>query len=316
MNRLLQRRYPTQGIYTSEQAHELAGLSFAIGRQIGLLIDRQGRPRLVIVGEPGSILIPELDRSREASGRLRGVRLLHTHLDASPLSEEDLTDMLFLRLDSLAALTVDADGQPQTCHVAHLLPANPERQAYRVFPPVPWDRVDLDLGAVVLALEDEFSRTTAVHAAGDGDRCVLVSIGSAPKAALERSLDELAELARTAGVEVVGRLVQRVSTFNPKYIVGKGKLAELEVAALQSGAGLVIFDQELSPAQMRNLANVTERRILDRTQLILDIFARHATSRAGKLQVEMAQLKYASPPGRPQQGLEPAHGRYRRSWPR
>ncbi len=274
-------------------------MSHGLGRQLGLLIDRKGRPAMVIVGQPDSIFIPELERARLGAGRMRGLRLLHTHLRGEELTREDLMDMLFLRLDSLAALTVNEEAEPRLLHFAHLLPVNEAKEPYRVFPPLFWDRVDVDGNALVEALEDELARTQAEVLPGRGgaapDRALLVSVSTAHKSEQERSLDELAELARTAGLEVAGRLVQRVPQLNPKFILGKGKLADLEVLALQEGAGILVFDCELSPAQMRNLAELTERRVLDRTQLILDIFAGRATSRAGKLQVELAQLKYTMP---------------------
>ncbi len=296
LGRLYNRRYPQLGGYSLEQARELAGLSLSIGRQIGLLIDRRGRPQLVIVGGPGSILIPELPRARLGPGRLRGLRLLHTHLGEAPLSKEDLMDLVFLRLDSMAALTVSDAGEPRALHHAHLVPANEANLAYRVHPPRDWDRADQDLDAEVQALEDELGRVAASGAAGKPEnRALLVSVSSMPPLPRQAWMDELTELARTAGVDIVGTMVQRTPKVNPKHILGKGKLAELEVLALQTSASLVLFDCELTPVQMRNLADLTERKVLDRTQLILDIFAQHAVSRAGKLQVEMAQLKYTLP---------------------
>jgi len=212
-------------------------------------------------------------------------------------------DLLFLRLDSIAALTVDNAGAPVLFHFAHLLPANPANKPYEVEPFMPWDRVDLDCTAMALALENELGRAALPVSTRSGqpvaqaahDRALLVSVSTKPREEQERSLTELAELARTADLDVTGSIVQRVAQLNPKFIMGKGKLADLEIQALQAGAGIIIFDQELSPTQQRNLANLTERKVIDRTQLILDIFARHATTAAGKLQVEMAQLKYTLP---------------------
>jgi GTP-binding protein HflX len=295
LSRLYQRQFPADGNYANEQARELAELSADIGRQIGLLIDRQGKVYMVLVGDNRSIYIPELPRARMSSGRLRGLRLLHTHLGDEVLSQEDLMDMVFLRLDSVTALTVPG-GFPATAEVAHLLPPNPEEKGYELFAPVRWDRMDLDLGSIIEALEDEFSRQADARDTGsDENRVLLVSVDKAPRPVQELSLEELAELADTAGLVAAGTMIQRVRKQNPKFIMGKGKLAELEVRALQANASIIIFDQELSPTQIRNIAEVTERKILDRTQLILDIFAQHATSSAGKLQVEMAQLKYTLP---------------------
>ena len=259
------------------------------------MIDRQGRVEMVLVGDNRAIFIPELPRARMATGRLRGLRLLHTHLGGEALSQEDLMDMVFLRLDSVIALNVEG-GFPVSAQAAHLLPPDSGGRSYEVYDAVRWDRLDIDLGAVVEALEDEFRRQSdGQDRAGDENRALLVSVDVTPRPVQERSLEELAELADTAGLEAAGTLIQRVRQLNPKFIMGKGKLAELEVQALQANASVILFDQELSPTQSRNLAELTERKILDRTQLILDIFAQHATSRSGKLQVEMAQLKYTLP---------------------
>lgn len=277
---------------------------------------------MVLVGDTSGLLIPELPRSREGAGRLRGLRFLHTHLTADLLSQEDFMDMLFLRLDSISVLSVNEWGEPQEFQYSHLLPPNPEKKPYMVSAPIRWDAVDVDFSAEAEALEEELARTTAAageperrsdktlaqrgdirqaqltgHGEGRGpeSRAILVSVSTRPRKEQESSLAELAELADTAGVYVAGTLIQRVHTINPRFILGKGKLAELEVLALQGNAGLIVFDGELAPAQLRNLTEVTERRILDRTQLILDIFAQRASSKAGKYQVELAQLQYMLP---------------------
>ncbi|ABB37177.1 GTP-binding proten HflX [Oleidesulfovibrio alaskensis G20] len=259
------------------------------------MLDRQGRVSLVIVGDTGSIYIPELPRARTGAGRLRGLRLLHTHLTDSLLSQEDLMDMLFLRLDDVGVLTVDQHGGPASFQHAHLLPGG--TQPYMVHDPQGWDRVITDFTAQAQALEEELSRITADarETGSESGRAVLVSVSPDPRSVQESSLAELAELADTAGLTVAGTMVQRVRQLNYKFILGKGKLAELEVLALTANAGVILFDGELSPAQLHNLADITERKVIDRTQLILDIFAQRASTRAGKLQVELAQLQYTQP---------------------
>ncbi len=278
---------------------------------------------MVIVGTPSGILIPELPRAREAADRLRGFRILHTHLGAELLSEEDCMDMLFLRLDGMAVLSVSQWGEPLAFQHANLLPPNPEGRQYIIHPMQRWNSVHTDFLAEVEALEDEFARSAHAPAvqgnliksdilppallavqeksfkenadAPASRRAILVSVSTKSKAEQESALLELAELAHTAGVVVAGYLMQRVHTLNPKLILGKGKLADLEVQALQGNAGLIVFDGELAPSQLRNLALVTKRVILDRTQIILDIFAQRAKSKAGKFQVELAQLQYLLP---------------------
>lgn len=260
------------------------------------MVDRRGRVEMVIVGDTGSILIPELPRGRSGPERLRGLRLLHTHLTPDLLSQEDLMDLLFLRLDAVAVLSVSPHGEPVQWQHAHLLPPNPDNTPYLTSPPLPWDKSSNDFCAAAEALEEELARSLPTgREAADAPRALLVSVAPLPRPVQERNLAELKELARTAGMTVVGHMIQRVSQLNPKLILGKGKMADMEVQALQGQAAIIVFDGELSPAQLHNLADVTERKVLDRTQLILDIFAQHATSRAGKLQVEMAQLKYTQP---------------------
>lgn len=296
LTRLFNRRFPAAEVYTVDQARELSLLSRALGRQVGLLIDRKGRVQMVIVGEAGSIMIPELPRGRSGQERLRGLRLLHTHLNPGGISQEDLMDMLFLRLDAVVALTVNPVGEPVQWQAAHLLPSPSGGQPYHLDPPQPWDRTESQFVATAEALEEELARKAEdAREADDTPRAMLVSVSTQPRIIQERNLDELAELARTAGLSVAGRMVQRVAQINPRLIMGKGKVAELEVLALQGRAGMMIFDGELSPAQLHNLADITERKVIDRTQLILDIFAQHAVSRAGKLQVELAQLRYTQP---------------------
>src|SRR5690606_31536862 len=106
----------------------------------------------------------------------------------------------------------------------------------------------------------------------------------------EDSINELAELASTAGAEVVVKVIQRRNKPDPAYYIGKGKAEELAVLAITPHADVIIFDDELSPAQQRNLENILQRKVIDRTWLILDIFAARAASKEGKIQVELAQL--------------------------
>lgn len=301
LERLYKRRFPSNAAYSLEQARELALLSRAFGRQLGVLIDRRGKPQMVIAGKPDSIYIPELPALPVGGRRLRGLRLLHTHLGEGCLSREDLMDMLFLRLDAVMALGVGEEGEPLNWQAAwldaaKLRPAGSNTQTlpHYVQPLKAWHDCQLDWEALVENLEAGFGRDGAELGSGQ-DRAFLVSISTEPHAMQESHLDELEALAETAGLAIGGRMTQRVSRPDPRLILGKGKLAELEVAALEANADILIFDGELSPAQLHNLADMTERRVLDRTQLILDIFARRAVTRAGKLQVELAQLAYALP---------------------
>lgn len=293
LERLYQRRYPPDAAFSPEQGRELALLSAAIKRQIGILIDRRGKGQLVIVGDASSIFIPELPPLAAGGKVLRGWRLLHTHLGSETLSREDLMDMLFLRLDAVISLGTNACGEPGFWQGAWLEPEKSD-SPYSVQKSRPWHDAELDFSALFDRLDASFAKNE-LPGEGGAERAFLISVSPAPQSVQEDNLDELAELARADGLEVAGRLVQRAPSPDPRMILGKGKMAELEVLALSANAGLLIFDGELTPAQLHNLADITERKVMDRTQLILDIFARHAKTAAGKLQVEMAQLAYAQP---------------------
>ena len=204
LNRLTTRRFPATDVYTIDQARELSLLSRALGRQLGMLIDRKGRVDMVLVGEAGGILIPELPRARSGADRLRGLRLLHTHLTPDGLSQEDLMDLLFLRLDAIIVLTVNPDGDPVQWQEAHLLPTPVAGQPYRVEQLRPWDQTSAHFAATAEALEEELARRSDdTREASDAPRALLVSVAAQPRIIQERNLDELAELARTAGLAVL-----------------------------------------------------------------------------------------------------------------
>lgn len=262
-----------------------------------MLISRSGAVEMVLVGGPRSLFISDLPKSRGGRGRLRGLRLVHTHLDSAPLTEDDLMDLVFLRLDCVASVRVDRNGGATELEIAHILPGAPESSAgWEIMPLLPCHDPDLDFLELVQSLEDELERNRlAAAAAKQEDRAILVSVTGAERETAERSMGELVELAHTSGIAAVDTIIQRQREANPKYLIGKGKLGEIVLRALQCGVDLLIFDQELNPSQVRALTDTTELRVIDRTQLILDIFAQRAQSREGKIQVEIAQLKYLVP---------------------
>ncbi len=250
-----------------------------------------------MVGGPSGVWIPDLSAFRLGSGpRLRGLRLVHTHLKGEALSHDDLTDLALLRLDLMAAIGVLESGLPGDIFLANLTPINARGESWRCWDPLPLANLDVDALQMIQALEEEFRRSQRVREAGDRrDRAILVHASSAPKWAIEDSLNELADLADSAGVVVLDKLSQRRHQFHPRFLMGREKLMSLSIRAFQQGADLFIFDQELNPNQMRSIADLTELRVIDRTQLILDIFAQRAHTREGKLKVELAQLKYLLP---------------------
>lgn len=261
-----------------------------------MLIHRSGKIENVIVGDFNQIMIPQLGHVRSSGGRLRGLRLVHTHLAGEKISDEDLMDLLFLRLDLLSAILVAEDGLPSTMHTAHLLPSAEEGKNWGFLTPVhPANQID-SAEEVIAAIESEFSQRQRLSKVDRKiDRAILVSVSTEPRIRAQESLDELVELARSDNVEVLDTVLQRRRKVNPRFILGKGKLADIMIRALQLDANLLVFNQELNPSQIRSITDFTDLRVIDRTQLILDIFAHRAMSREGKLQVEMAQLKYMLP---------------------
>jgi len=294
---LYHRRIPPQRVITPELARTLSELSWDTQRQLAILVDRGGNVRYVVVGGLFGIWIPDLSEFRLGRGpRLRGLRCLHTHLRGEFLTHDDLTDLAMLRLDLMASIEVGDGGLPGNIFLANLIPLNDQGENWRCWDPLPVSNLEVDCQQLIQALEDEFARTQKGREAGDHrDRAILVHASSAPKWVIEDSLNELADLADTAGVVVLDKMSQRRHQFHPRFLMGREKLMDLSIRAFQRGADLLIFDQELNPSQMRSIADLTELRVIDRTQLILDIFAQRAHSREGKLKVELAQMKYLLP---------------------
>jgi GTP-binding protein HflX len=298
-----------------ELARHLTEVSRRLGRQVGVLLGRDGVIRKVIVGDAHRLTIPDIGRLRGGVGRFRGLRLVHTHLRGEPLSRDDLNDLTLLRLDLIAMVEAQADGLPGRVELAHLAPMPP-------VPPVPPEdtatssgnetsgddgcgayvrvraadlyRLDFDVVATLRALEEESARERSERPGGDGrkarERALVLSLR--PE---EEHFAETLELARAAGVEVAASLRQRRGQIHPKTVVGRGKLQEIVLEGMRRRATVAIFDVDLKPGQARAFEDATGLKAIDRTQLILDVFAQRARSRDGKLQVELAQLRYSLP---------------------
>ncbi len=205
-------------------------------------------------------------------------------------------DLLFLRLDLLSVLKVTDQGLPENLYSVHLLPDSRDGKNWAFLPPVHPANQDDSFDEFIHALEGEFTRKDKGKSLDKGeDRAILVSVTTESRLQAEESLAELVELAGSDDVIVLKTVLQRRRKVNPRLILGKGKLADIMIMALQLNANLLIFNQELNPSQIRSITDYSEMRVIDRTQLILDIFAHRALSREGKLQVEMAQLKYMLP---------------------
>ena len=297
LERLFRRRVPAAEFCTQELAARLVELSIDIHRQIGILVNRSGVVEYVIVGDEKGLVIPELRDYPLGKRVLRGLRLIHTHLRNEKITEDDLTDLSLLRLDLLAALLF-VPGKPQLfAQLAWLSPAASGPSAI-TGPVTPFERVDLDGLHFLDELEADLERSTrSKSTAGDAlERAILISVtveGTRQEA--EDSIIELRELARTARIEALDEFIQRPRSLNSRYVMGEGKMRDVVIRALQHGATMLLFDQELTPAQIRSISTMTELKVIDRGQLILDIFARRAQTLDGKVQVELAQLKYLLP---------------------
>lgn len=277
-----------------ELLRHLLEVSEDINRRVGVLVDRRGQIQDVVVGSAERIYLPDLGRARAGAGRLRGVRWIQTQFHQAALHKDDLTDLGKMRLDYSLTCAQGSGGKLQLV-AAHLLPD--EGTLFDV----------LEVGSLEELNVDDFSRFIAeleaqiaakqvrTRKASGKNRAVLIAVGTESKKDLAARLDELRELADTAGVTVVSTITQQRKQLDPRTLVGEGKLEEVVLQALEADAELIIFDRELSPTQSRSVGDATELKVLDRTQLILDIFAQHARSNDGKVQVELAQLKYNLP---------------------
>lgn len=300
LQRIYRRRVRFDVLTTPELTRSLCEVSHSTGRQVGVLVDRSGRVTHVIVGDSSKLWLPDVGRFRGGEGRLRGLRLIHTHLANEPLSRDDLVDLTRLRLDLIAAICVaPGEARPAWVYWGHCVPGDAEggEPPYRTFGPISAAHIDVNPAELVAGIEEELARARKARpvVAKDG-RAILAHVCDKRNAlSAADSLHELKELARTAGVEVADSILQVRDRVDPKYVMGRGKLDEVVIRAMQLDVEVLIFDRDLSPAQAAAVARATDLKVLDRTQLILDIFAQRAQSRDGKLQVELAQMKYLLP---------------------
>jgi GTP-binding protein HflX len=333
LERLYRRRVPSRSILTHELAREMAAITHELNRRVGLLVDRAGRIERVAVGDARRVTVPRQPSAPEGRMRFCTLRFLATRIQDGPLGPEELAPLALHRLDALAVVDVEIDGMPGPVRVAHLMPA-PDRpnagrkgtserplrgsirppvrrrrrpraeieevrsngERYRLFPPRPTSQIDDDFLELIRALEREFDRhMERTKVAGKVGRAILVHITTGSRAAAEASMDELAELAASSDLQIVERVTQRLQSFNPRTLMGAGKLQDLIIHALRQQADFIVVDRDLTPAQAHAIAEATDLKVIDRSQLILDIFAHRARTHEGKIQVELAQLKYLLP---------------------
>ncbi|MBI5896337.1 MAG: GTPase HflX [Desulfobacterales bacterium] len=297
LENLYGRRVPPEYLITPELARDICQLSQEIQRQIGLMIDRAGKLAYILVGDAQGIIIPKLLEYRASPGRLRGLRCIHTHLKDESLNQDDLTDLALLRLDAMAAITSDDEGFPRTVFWAHLLPRPQiEQKPYELREKLLPHQLAIGCLELIQAIEREMGQARPqARVAKGSEQALLCSVTTMPRKKALDSLAELSELCRSSGIDVVDSLLQIRKEVDSRTLMGSGKLQDLAIRAMQLDVSLIIFDQELNPSQIRSITDQIEIKAIDRTQLILDIFAQRARSKEGKLQVELAQLKYLQP---------------------
>lgn len=298
LERLKERRTPPEQVIGPAQARYVGEFVARVRREVGLLIDRKGYVSWVVLGDAKHLELPPLERLGAVHTRRRGLRLVRFAVKDARIGREDVNDLTLMRLDALALVTPGTGAGPMI-ELVHPLPDG--RSAGDVhhanIGPLPLSELELDFEALVASLEEEAGRAKkrSIATTPDAERALLVSVSNRPLADVKSSLVELGELARTAGIVPAGEVIQRRPKIDPRTVTGSGKVLEIVQDAIHLNAGLLIFDRELTPAQIRHITDATELKVLDRNMLILDIFARRAKSRDGRLQVELAQLKYRLP---------------------
>ncbi|WP_414564615.1 MULTISPECIES: GTPase HflX [unclassified Anabaena] len=325
LQRLYHQRIPGDRITTPEFSQRLAAISTEINQPVSAYLNRRGQVFRVGVGTPRQTQIPPLELPRYGAERLSGIRCISTHLKPEPPNESALTAMAMQRLDALVVLNITgtgftrrgggSTGYVKEAYLAHLVSNTNTKQLVStqqsaigtqnseifssVSPPMSLDMLaEQDFIELVENLEAEFQREfVAQEVDAENDRVLIVGVVTDHVTAqqFQDTLIELARLVDTAGGEVLQTLQQKRSRIHPQTVVGEGKVQEIALTAQTLGANLVVFDRDLSPAQVRNLERQIGVRVVDRTEVILDIFAQRAQSRAGKLQVELAQLGYMMP---------------------
>ncbi|WP_096665706.1 GTPase HflX [Dolichospermum compactum] len=323
LQRLYHQRISGDCITTTDFAQRLAAISTEINQPICVYINRRGQVIRVGVGTPRQTQIPPLELPRYGAERLSGIRCLSTHLKSEPPNEAALTAMALQRLDALVVLNITgggftkrgggSTGYVKEAYLAHLVANSKQLVATQssgmivpdaimcsnISPPLSLDALaDQDFLSLVEGLEEEFSQEfVAQEVDTDHDRVLIVGVlteNTNPQQ-FQDIIVELTRLVDTAGGTVLQVLQQKRSRIHPQTVIGEGKVQEAALTAQTLGANLVVFDRDLSPSQVRNLEAQIGVRVVDRTEVILDIFAQRAQSGAGKLQVELAQLEYMMP---------------------
>lgn len=292
-----------EGLYEFHTADQLADvelirqmydLSGRIGRELGVYIDRSGKVTQVTVGEAQTIDLPPVKETRRADG-LCGVRCLHTHPSgAAALSSIDLSALRSMRFDLMAAIGIDEEKRPL---IGFGVLSGREKNTFTT---AEYQAVDAQTFSAITTRElvakvEHDIRSAGGYDLAEEETAILVGIEQPAEWDIDESLAELERLADTAGARTVGIIKQKRMKVDSAFYIGKGKVSEIAILLQETAASMVIFDNELSPSQQRNLEMAFGVKVIDRTALILDIFAQRARTFEGKLQVELAQMQYHLP---------------------
>jgi len=311
LEKLYRRKIPANQIINIELAETISEISNEINKEIAIIVNRRGQIINVSIGDAETIQLPKFKNVREGRARLCGLRCIHTHPNGiSNLSKADLTALLNIRFDAMAAIGVNHEGTfskkfgenpkfADSIQIAHLSPVKDnEGNLWRTQDAMTLRKAgEYDFLKQLEEIEQEFSAKSDLIISSDKERAILVSLQTSELSSFEtnESLFELEQLTATAGAEVIGKIIQRKVSPDSGTYIGSGKVKDIALLVQEKGANLVIIDSELSPRQQKNLENIIGVKTIDRTELILDIFAQRAKTKEGKLQVELAQLKYLFP---------------------
>lgn len=291
-------------LLTSELALRLADITEFINKEISLYITRSGQVEAVAVGSNDTVDLPPVE-GRRGSSRLSGVRCIHTHPNGnSALSGVDVSALKNNRFDAMVAIGVTSPDITQSTISFGMITGldNNEQYVVEAYGPITMAEAEgIFFPNLVMTVERILDKQTGSSSlAQSAERTILVGMEyggmlSTLGWSVEDSLEELKQLADTAGAQVVAKFLQKRPKPDPAFFIGRGKVQELALYVQQENIDLCIFDDELTPAQQRNIEQAMGIRVLDRTALILDIFAQRARTNEGKLQVELAQLQYTLP---------------------
>ena len=293
---------PPWQLVSEEIALHMAKITTAVNREVNIFLDRKGNVLNVSIGDSNTVSLPNLP-GRRGSGRLSGIRCIHTHPGGDPkLSGIDLSALRAHKYDLMAAIGVNDEKPEESVFNFAIITGKDDHGQYTA---EEYGVLKLDALETIF-LPNIISSAEKLLAAIDDnqkmeqrpERAMLVSLEYGKQDRMwtsEDSLEELRQLAETAGAEVIAKFLQKRPKPDPGFFIGRGKVRDLALYAQQEDIDLCVFDEELSPAQQRNLEQALGIKVLDRTALILDIFAQRAQTNEGKLQVELAQLQYTLP---------------------